>query len=60
MPYECTYVFMAVHAHAFDLVNNFGVVVVILGARLCDLASHILEEVFRKTLLLCHLENRVT
>lgn len=60
MLHECTYIFMAVHAHAFDLVNNFGVVVVILGARLCDLASHILEEVLCKTLLLCHFENRVS
>jgi hypothetical protein len=26
----------------------------LLGARLCDLAAHILEEVLREALLLCH------
>jgi hypothetical protein len=47
---------MAIHAHALDLINNSGAILVSLGTCFRDLAPHVLEEVFRKTLLLCHLE----
>jgi hypothetical protein len=46
---------MAVHAHALDLVNDPGTILaVFLGACFRNLAPHILEEIFRETLLLCH------
>ena len=55
----CAYILVTVHAHALDLVDNLRVVVSLLGARLCDLAAHILEEVLCKALLLCHTCNRL-
>jgi hypothetical protein len=49
------YVFMAVHAHALNLIHNPGVIVaILLRARLGNLAPHVLEEVLRQTLLLSH------
>jgi len=46
---------MAVHAEAFNLVNNLGAILaVVLRTRLCDFAAHVLEEVLRKALMLRH------
>ena len=45
---------MTVHTHALNLIDDLCVVVSLLGARLCDLAAHILEEVLRETLLFGH------
>jgi len=45
---------MAVHAHAFNLVDDPGVVLFLLCTRLGDLAAHILEEILRETLLFGH------
>jgi hypothetical protein len=46
---------MAVHAQALNLINDSGIVVVLLCARLGDLSAHILEEILRKTLLFRHI-----
>lgn len=47
---------MAIHAETFNLVNNLGaILVVFLRACLGDFAPHVLEEVLRKALMLCHI-----
>jgi hypothetical protein len=45
---------MAVHAQAFNLIDNFCIIVAFLCARLCDFAAHVLKQVLRETLLFGH------
>jgi hypothetical protein len=53
-----TYILVAVHAQTLNLVDDLGVIVaVLLCARLCDFAPHVLKEVFGKTSVLRHFEN---
>jgi hypothetical protein len=51
-----TYVLVAVHAQTLNLINNPRIVLILLRARISDLAPHVLEEILCETLLLCHFE----
>jgi small neutral amino acid transporter SnatA (MarC family) len=46
---------VTVHAQALNLINDSGIIVVLLCARLGDLSAHILEQILRKTLLFGHI-----
>lgn len=50
----CTHVLVAVHAQTLDLVNDPGIVLVLLSACFGDLTAHILEEILRETLFCGH------
>ena len=49
-----THIFVAVHTQTLNLVNDLGVVLILLSTRFVDLAAHILEEVLRETLVFGH------